>query len=62
MKKSKMKTNKMTSKKPKNEITNYSHPDESMIVLHEHEAAAKEYMNTKFSHLNCLCYEPSKLK
>lgn len=44
------------------EITNYSHPDESMIVLHEHEAAAKEYMNTKYSHLNCLCYEPSKLK
>lgn len=44
------------------EITNYSHPDESMIVLHEHEAAAKEYMNTKFSHLNCLCYEPSRLK
>lgn len=44
------------------EITNYSHLDESMIVLHEPEAAAKEYMNTKFSHLNCLCYEPSKLK
>lgn len=27
------------------EITNYSHPDESMKALHEHKAAAKEYMN-----------------
>ncbi len=44
------------------EITNYSHPDESMKVLHEHKTAAKEYMNAKFSHLSCLCYEPSKLK
>ena len=44
------------------EITNYSHPDESMKVLHKHKAAAKEYMNAKFSHLSCLCYEPSKLK
>lgn len=43
------------------EITNYSHPDESMKVLHKHKAAAKEYMNVKFSHLSCLCYEPSKL-
>lgn len=45
-----------------NEITNYSHPDESIKVLHKHKAAAKEYMNAKFSHLSCLCYEPSKLK
>lgn len=44
------------------EITNYSHPDESMKVLDKHKTAAKEYMNTKFSHLSCLCYEPSKLK
>lgn len=44
------------------EIANYSHPDESMKVLDKHKTAAKEYMNTKFSHLNCLCYEPSKLK
>lgn len=44
------------------EITNYSHPDESMIVLDKHKAAAKEYTNAKFSHLCCLCYEPSKLK
>lgn len=44
------------------EITNYSHPDESMKALHEHKAAAKEYMNAKFSHLSFLCYEPSKLK
>ncbi len=44
------------------EITNYSHPDESMKVLYKHKTAAKEYMNKKFSHLSCLCYEPSKLK
>ena len=44
------------------EITNYSHPDESMKVLDKHKTAAKEYMNTKFSHLSCLCYEPSNLK
>ena len=44
------------------EITNYSHPDESMKVLDKHKTAAKEYMNTKFSHLSCSCYEPSKLK
>lgn len=44
------------------EITNYSHPDESMKVLDKHKAAAKEYTNAKFSHLCCLCYEPSKLK
>lgn len=35
---------------------------ESMKVLYKHKTAAKEYMNTKFSHLSCLCYEPSKLK
>lgn len=44
------------------EIRIYSHPDESMNFLHKNEAAAKEYTNAKFSHLNCLCYEPSKLK
>jgi hypothetical protein len=44
------------------EITNYSHPDESMKVLDKHKTAAKEYKNTKFSHLSCLCYEPSNLK
>jgi hypothetical protein len=43
-------------------ITNYSHPDESMKLLHKDKAAAKKYMNAKFSHLSCLCYEPSKLK
>lgn len=45
-----------------NEIINYSHPDESMKVLHEHNAAVKVYTNAKFSHLSCLCYDPSKLK
>ena len=35
---------------------------ESMKVLYKHKTAAKEYMHTKFSHLSCLCYEPSKLK
>ena len=45
-----------------NEIINYSHPDESMKVLHKMKAAAEEYTNAKFSHLSCLCYEPSKLK
>lgn len=45
-----------------NEIINYSHPDESIKVLLKNKAAAKEYTNTKFSHLSCLCYEPSKLK
>lgn len=44
------------------EITNYSHPDESMKILDKHKTVAKEYMNTKFSHLSCLCFEPSKLK
>ena len=44
-----------------NEIINYSHPDESMKVLLKNKAAAEEYTNTKFSHLSCLCYEPSKL-
>ena len=40
---------------------NYSYPDESMKVLLKNKAAAVEYTNTKFSHLSCLCYEPSKL-
>lgn len=45
-----------------NEIINYSHPDWSITVLLNDKAAAKEYTNAKFSHLSCLCYEPSKLK
>lgn len=45
-----------------NEIINYSHPEESITFLLKNKAAAKEYMNAKFSHLSCLCYEPSKLK
>ena len=45
-----------------NEIINYSHPDESIKVLLKNKAAAKEYTNAKFTHLSCLCYEPSKLK
>lgn len=45
-----------------NEIINYSHPDESIKVLLKNKAAAKEYTNAKFSHLSCLCYEPSKLR
>lgn len=44
------------------EITNYSHPNESMKVLNGHRAIAKEYTKTKFSHLSYLHYELSKSK
>lgn len=44
------------------EIISYSHPDESLNILYEHMVAAKKYTFEKFSHLICLCYEPSKLK
>lgn len=41
------------------DVMNYSQPDESMKVLDKCKAAAQEYTNAKFSHLSCLCYNPT---
>ena len=43
------------------DVMNYSQPDESIKVLDKCKAAAQEYTNAKFSHLSCLCYNPTSL-
>lgn len=44
------------------DIRNFSSPDESLKILDKNRTAVQEYTNTKFSHLCCLCYNPTALK
>lgn len=43
------------------EITSNSIPDESKKVIIKMKEAAQEYTTAKFSHLCCLCYNPSSI-
>ena len=44
------------------DVMNYSQPDESLKVLDKFNELAKKYAHAKFSHLNCLCHEPTSLE